>query len=630
MLVQAKDLEFSYNINQIFKDVSFVINEGDKIGMVGDNGSGKSTLAKCIAGLLTPTGQIFYNPDIKISYLKQQISTDEVRSVFEVALSKYDNIIQMEKDMRQLENDMADAANDSDRLNVIMNEYQIIQDEFDKLNGYAYLSEIKGYLAMVGMNEDFYDRTVMSLSGGEKARLELALIFMEKADLLILDEPTNHMDVDMINYLERMLIDFRGSVLFISHDRLLLQNVANKIFDVENGGLSVYDMGYDKYRNIKRARIEEQQRHYESFKEEEARLKEIIRRYRSFAREKSYKQAKSREKMLERMKAETPPPKSQEIKFKFPESTRTGRDVLTVLDLKKSFEDKILFQNVNFEVKLEDRLSIIGPNGCGKTTLFNILRGNSDFDGEYLWGAGVKLGYFNQELKVLDEENTLIDEISDEYPKLNIYEIRTLLGNFLFSGEDAFKVMKDLSGGERARISLLKLILSGANVLLLDEPTNHLDLTSKEILEEALLAFKGTIIFVSHDRFFIKRIANKIYDMAPSERKMYIGDYDYYLSKKEEQNRPVYVEVNKTEIAKEKKKTREEIRKSQAQRRKIEALEDEITTLEDRISKIEEIMLESSTYDDHEYVLELNKEHLELRDKIDSLMEEWEKLSTLG
>ena len=627
MIIQVRDLEFSYNINEIFKGVNFVINEGDKIGMVGDNGSGKSTLAKCLAGILKPEGKIYYAPDLKISYLKQQISISETRTVMELALLKYKEVLELESEMRRLENDMANFAEDASRLEAVLEEYAVVRDKYEHLNGYAYMSEIKGYLAMVGMREDFYNRSVITLSGGEKARLELALIFMEKPDLLILDEPTNHMDVEMIAYLERVLIDFKGAVLFISHDRLLLKNVATRIFDVNHGEVDVYDMGYDKYREVKRAKYEEEMKKYENFKEEEKRQLEIIRRFRSYAREKFYKKAKSREKMLARMKEETPPKRDESIRFSFKEPLRTGVDVLTAMDLSKSFPDKNLFKDINFEVKLQDRVAILGPNGSGKTTLFNILNGKTNYDGEFLWGTGVKLGYFNQELKVIDEENTIIEEISDEYPKMNIHEIRTLLGSFLFKGEDAFKEMGDLSGGERARVSLLKLILSGANVLMLDEPTNHLDLVSKEVLEDALLAFKGTLIFISHDRFFIKRLATKVLDMTPGNQKMYMGDFDYYISKKNQSDAEEYVEVNKTEIQKTRKKEREEIRKSQAQRRRIEELEDEIHKTETSIDEIDNQLMDNSIYEDHEKVFALDAKRKELSEKLEAMIEEWGELS---
>lgn len=626
MIIQVKDLKFSYNINEIFSNANFVINEGDKIGLVGDNGSGKSTLAKCIAGILEPEGKIFYAPDLKISYLKQQISVSEARTVMELALLKYQDVIELEKEMRQLEEDMSKYAMDEEKLSSILEEYQVVRDKYERLNGYAYMSEIKGYLAMVGMRENFYDRSVVSLSGGEKARLELALIFMEKPDLLILDEPTNHMDVDMIAYLENVLIDFKGAVLFISHDRLLLQNVASRIFDLNHGSVDVYDMGYNKYREVKKAKYEEEMRRYENFKEEEKRQLEIIRRYRSYATEKSYKKAKSREKMLARMKEETPPKRDESIRFAFKEPMRTGNDVLTAMDLSKSFPDKDLFKNVSFEVKLQDRVAILGPNGSGKTTLFNILNGKTNFDGEFLWGTGVKLGYFNQELKVIDEENTIIEEISDEYPKMNIHEIRTHLGSFLFRGEDAFKEMGDLSGGERARVSLLKLILSGANVLMLDEPTNHLDLVSKEVLEDALLSFKGTLIFISHDRFFIKKLATKVLDMTPNEQKMYMGDFDYYMRKKNEGENVEFEEINKTEIQKERKKEREEIRKNQALRREIKEVEEKIHKLEMRVEEIDNTLMDNSIYDDHEKVFALDSERKKLTEEIDTLFEKWSEL----
>ena len=331
--------------------------------------------------------------------------------------------------------------------------------------------------------------------------------------------------------------------------------------------------------------------------------------------------------MLARMKTEEPPKVDQAIRFRFKEPQRTGNDVLTAVGLSKSFPDKNLFKDINFEVKAQDRLAILGPNGSGKTTLFNILNDKATYNGEFLWGTGVKLGYFNQELKVLDEENTIVDEISDEYPRMNIYEIRTLLGSFLFTGDDVFKEMKDLSGGERARVSLLKLILSGANVLMLDEPTNHLDLTSKEVLEEALLAFKGTLIFISHDRYFVKKLATKVLDMTPDAQQIYMGDFDYYMSRKYKKDQDEYEEVNKTQIQKDRKREREEIRKSQAIRRKIAEVEADIEKIENEIDQIDQELSRPEIYEDHEKVLDLDMRRKDLADKLEKKMDEWTELS---
>lgn len=629
-MIQAQDLAFSYNsIDPVFSGVRFVVERGDKIGIVGDNGSGKSTLVKCLTGELTPSGTLYVEPGTSMSYLRQQITSGDERTVMETCLQKYQDIFDMEASMRRMEEDIAAAAEHPKRLESLLDAYQSLRDAFEKKNGYGYLSEIKGFLATVGLGADFYDRPTALLSGGEKARLDLALVFMEKPDLLILDEPTNHMDMEMIAYLERLIKGFTGAVAFISHDRFLLQNAATRIFEMKQGMLKVYDMGYDAYRETARREREIQQRHYEDFKAEEARQLEIIRRYRSYATEKNYRKAKSREKMLERMKAETPPPVDPKIRFHFGPISHTGQDILRAENLSKSYGDHVLFDRLCFEVKRGDRLAIVGPNGCGKSTLLRALCAETDVGGEYLWGAGVKVGFFRQELTVIDEENTLIDEISDAFPKLGIHVIRSLLGAFLFRGEEAFREVGSLSGGERARISLLKLILGGANVLLLDEPTNHLDLTSKEVLEDALSAFGGTLILVSHDRFFLQKMATRVLDLGEGQR-MFEGDFSYYLEKKAPVSAAEEEQISKTERQKQGKKLRREIRDEQAKRRQIEAVEREIESLEEQIKTCDQTLADPDFYaeDDGKRAAETSIRRDALARQLDAAMETWEALQT--
>lgn len=629
MIIEVKNISFSYNLDEIFKDVNFIINEGDKIGLVGVNGSGKSTLVKCLTGELEPQGKIVKKNDIKISILKQQITIDRDISVMDIALEKYSDVIEMEKRMHDLEHEIAENSDNENVLNDLYREYAEIQESFNNKNGYGYISEIKGYLSMVGLNDNFYDRNVMSMSGGEKARLELALVFMEKADLIILDEPTNHMDAQMINYLEKFMKDFKGSIIFISHDRLLLQNVATRIFEIEHAAVRVYDMGYDDYRNVRKKEKEDQMRHYLNFKKEEERQKEIIRRFRSFATERYHRLADSREKMLKRLKEEKAPIAQDTFSFNFKTPQRTGEDVLTVFNLGKSFPDKVLFSGICFEIKAGDRLAIMGPNGSGKSTLLKILLGEIPHDGEFLFGTGVKIGYFNQELVVNDDENTLIDEISDDYPKMTITEIRTKLGAFKFRGDDVFKQIKDLSGGERARVSLLKLILSGANVLFLDEPTNHLDIDSKEVLEEALLAFDGTIIFISHDRFFVKKIATKILDLSGDKKLFFDGDYDYYMSRISNFSGEKVELVNKTQEKKEQRKERERIKENQKLNREIKEVEAKIEECENSIASIDESLSNQEIYENHEEVLELSNKRNEIEKRLDEFYKKWEHLQTI-
>ncbi len=629
-VISANNLSFSYDgIENIFSDINFIINAGDKIGLVGDNGSGKSTLIKCISKELNPNGNLFINPDIKLSHLKQQLDIHGKQTVLEISYSKYTHVINLSKKIREYEQKIAELSSQNMDITKLLDEYQSFIDEFEKLDGYQMDSEIRGYLAIVGLDSTYYDKELDTLSGGEKARLELALSFMEKANVILLDEPTNHMDIQMINYLEKFLADYKGTLILISHDRSLLQNVCNKIFYMNNGTLEVFNSSYEDFRKEERKKRDLEEKNYENYKKEYERQLEIIKRFKKWNREKSHRQAQSREKMLSRMKEEVPPEKELSIKFNFKEPQRTGNDVLIVDGLSKNFTDKNLFNDLNFNIFAQNKIAIVGPNGSGKSTLLKILTGEiTDYRGEFLWGVGVKLGYFNQELEILDEENTLIDEVYNSFPDLGIHRVRTLLANFLFRGDDVFKEMKMLSGGERARISLLKLILTGANVLILDEPTNHLDINSKEILEEALNAFKGTIIIVSHDRYFIDNVADRILDLASEEKKVFEGNLSYYYKKlQENQKRDDFVEENKTQKQKEQKKTREEIRKKQELKKLEKKLMDEIDSIELKIQEIDEKLSDPNIYSDFAEVNELNRKRDELSELLILKMNEWEEVS---
>lgn len=566
-ILSCNNISKTYIVDTILDGISFNVEEGDKIGVIGLNGSGKTTLFNILAGIISQdSGEIYIQRDLKIGYLKQHTKIESDNTVFEECLEVFKHLIEMEDDLRKLEESISAEAHrgESNTLNRLMEDYAHLSEEFNSLNGYGYKSEIKGVLKGLGFCEDDFEKCVNLLSGGQKSRLSLAKLLLYKPDLLLLDEPTNHLDIEAIGWLEKFLVDYKGSALIISHDRYFLDKVTNRIFLLENLKLNIYNMNYTKFINQRKKDLDILKKQYEDQQKEIKRQEEIIQRFMNYGGSRYIKQAQSRQKLLDKMKVINKQVESKKAKIRFEPKIKSGKDVLRVESIKKSFDDLELLKDINFNIYRSERVGLIGANGIGKTTLFKIILGRMEYDdGNIYLGSHVVPGYFDQEMDNLDLNKTVIDEIWDENPTLDHYDIRTVLGQFLFVGDDIFKEISDLSGGERGRLALLKLMLSKSNFLLMDEPTNHLDIDSKEVLEDALLDYDGTVFVISHDRYFLNRVTTKILELTSEGIKEYPGNYDYYLEKKNE----IFYEDDeedaktKTQLKLERKKEKETLQK---------------------------------------------------------------------
>ncbi|NLN14576.1 MAG: ABC-F family ATP-binding cassette domain-containing protein [Tissierellia bacterium] len=629
LVLSCSNITKSYIIDTILEGVSFTVEDGDKVGLIGPNGSGKTTLFNILAGEShQDSGDIYIQKDLVIGYLKQHVKIDSEKTLYEECLEVFDYLIEMEKSLRELEEEISNLSlkGDSDELDKLMNKYANLSERFNAINGYGFKSEIKGTLLGLGFKEEDFHKEVNLLSGGQKSRLALGKLLLQKPDLLLLDEPTNHLDIEAIDWLEKFLKDYKGAVLIISHDRYFLDNVVNRIFYLENKKITIYNTNYSKFMEQRKKDLEVLKKQYEDQQREIKRQEEIIARYKNYGNIRYIRQARSRQKMLDKMKLIDKPVENKRSKIRFEPEIKSGRDVLMVENLRKGFDDFTLFQDINFNIYRGEKVGLIGPNGVGKTTLFKILLGQMDYDeGRIIKGTNVHPAYFDQEMANLNLDKTVIDEIWDEYPKLTYYEIRTILSQFLFLGDDIFKEIADLSGGEKGRLSLLKLMLSKANFLLMDEPTNHLDIDSKEVLEDALLDYEGTVLVISHDRYFLNRVADKILELTEDGIQEYLGNYDYYLEKKNEVN---YEEEDdqaktKTQIKLERKKEKELQAKERERKKKIAKLEERIADLEDSIEEIDKQLYDPKIYEDHQQVVELNRKREELQASLDELYEEW-------
>lgn len=628
-VLSCNNLTKSYIVDTVIEDISFTVEDGDKIGVLGLNGSGKTTLFNILAGdIHQDKGEIFIQKDLVLGYLRQHVKIDSQNTVFEECLMVFEHLIGMEKNLRNLEKEIAELGveGDSDRLASLMNRYANLTEEFQEKNGYGFKSEIRGTLIGLGFTEEDFDKEVNILSGGQKSRLSLAKLLLEKPDLLLLDEPTNHLDIDAIGWLEKFLKDYKGAVLIISHDRYFLDNVVNRIFYLENKTIKVYNTNYSRFMEQRKKDLEVLKRQYEDQQKEIKRQEEIIARFMNYGDSRYINQAQSRQRLLDKMKLIDKPMNSKKSRLRFEPKIKSGRDVLSVDNIKKAFDDFVLLEDISFDIYRGERVGLIGPNGIGKTTLFKIVLGEVGYDeGDITLGRNVITGYFDQEMGNLNLDKTVIDEIWDEYPKLNYYEIRTILSQFMFVGDDIFREVSDLSGGEKGRLSLLKLMLSNANFLLMDEPTNHLDIDSKEVLEDAILNYEGTLFVISHDRYFLNRVTDKILELTPEGLKEYLGNYDYYLEKK---NESLYEEdeedtKTKTQIKLERKKEKELIQKERERKRQIKKLEEEITRTEKSIEEIDSLLYDPDIYEDHEKIVELSQKRQELQDELDNLYEKW-------
>jgi ATP-binding cassette subfamily F protein 3 len=632
-VLSCSNISKTYIVDTILDKISFSVEDGDKIGVIGLNGSGKTTLFNILAGNIhEDSGQVYIQKDLKIGYLEQHTSIESSKSIYEECLEVFILLINMEADIRKLEESISIEASsgDSPELTVLMEEYGHLSELFLSLNGYGYKSEIRGVLKGLGFPENDFNKEVNLLSGGQKSRLSLAKLLLQKPDILLLDEPTNHLDIEAIDWLEKYLKDYKGACLIISHDRYFLDNVVNRIFYLENLKLHIYNTNYTRFMVQRKKDMDILKKQYEDQQKELKRQEEIIARFMNYGGARYIKQAQSRQKLLNKMKVMDKLSTSKTTRIKFEPEVKSGRDVLSVEDLSKSFGDLELLNDINFNIYRGERVGLIGANGIGKTTLFKIILGQEEKDdGLIQLGHHVMPGYFDQEMDTLNLGKTVIDEIWDDNPNLDYYGIRTILSQFLFVGDDIFKEIEDLSGGEKGRISLLKLMLSKANFLLMDEPTNHLDIDSKEILEDALLDYQGTVFVISHDRYFLNRVTNKILELTADGIVEYVGNYDYYLEKK---NEPAYEEdeeeeKTKTQIRIEKKREKQLIQEERDKRKEVLALEEEIEKFEDKLGVLDAEFSNPNLYDNPQNIVELTRKREEIQLKLDNYYNQWIKLT---
>ena len=628
--------------NQVLKNVSFHIEDHEKAAIVGINGAGKTTLLRIIVGEMTPDdGQVVLAKDKTLGYLAQNSTVDTSHTIYEELLSVKADLLRLEEKIRECENNMKHA--DGDALEDLMKQYTSLTHAFETGGGYLYRSELVGVLKGLGFTEDEFSKPVATLSGGQKTRVALGRLLLQNPDLIILDEPTNHLDMTSIAWLETYLLNYKGAVLIVSHDRYFLDRIAGKVIEIDQSKATTFMGNYSDYAVKKEQLRVAAWNAYMNQQRDIKHQEEVIEKLKSFNREKSIKRAESREKMLDKIEViEKPSEVRTDMKLTLTPRILSGNDVLTVEHLSKSFDSHKLFTDVNFEIKRGEHVAIIGDNGSGKTTLLKILNGLVPADqGTFRLGSNVEIGYYDQEHHVLHSEKTLFEEISDDYPYLNNTQIRNVLAAFLFTGEDVFKRIIDLSGGERGRVSLAKLVLSNANFLILDEPTNHLDIMSKEILEDALNGYEGTILYVSHDRYFINRTAHRILDLTEGQFVSYVGNYDYYLEKHDtvmaaiEANAPqnadadsaVAAKAAESEVKLDWKAQKEEQARLRKKENDLKKCEEKIAELEARISEIDTEMSDPAIGTQVAKLQELSKEQTSCQEQLEKLYEQWEELA---
>lgn len=637
MVLSCHDIQKAFGEHVIVEHGSFHIEEHEKAALVGLNGAGKSTILKMIIGELPcDSGRIILSKGKTLGYLSQHQELTSGNTIYEEVRTAKASLIKMETRIRQIEQELKDLTGDA--LSERLNTYHNLTDKFEMENGYSYESEITGVLKGLGFSEDEFGKKVDTLSGGQKTRVALGKLLLTKPDVLLLDEPTNHLDLNSISWLETYLLNYFGAVLIVSHDRYFLNRIVTKVIEIELGTLSMFSGNYSSYAEKKQmlrdARLKQYLNQQQEIKHQEA----VIEKLRSYNREKSIRRAESREKMLEKMtRIEKPAEIHSEIHLHLEPSCISGNDVLTVEHLSKAFHSHKLFTDVSFDIKRGEHVAIIGDNGTGKTTLLKILNQVIPADsGVFTFGTNVKIGYYDQEHHVLHMEKTIFDEISDDYPTLTNTQIRKVLAAFLFTGDEVFKLISDLSGGERGRVSLAKLMLSEANFLILDEPTNHLDIASKEILEKALNDYTGTVLYVSHDRYFINQTATRILDLVNQTFVNYIGNYDYYLEKKEAltlaystPSQPESPAVPETIT--ESKLSWQEQKEAQAKERKrkneLSKTETRITELEKRSAEIDDLMMTEEIYTNSVKCQELSLERASIEEELEELFLQWEELA---
>lgn len=639
MILSCNNISKSFGTDVIIKSCSFNIEDHEKAAIVGINGAGKSTLLKIITGIEpADTGLVTLAKDKTLGYLAQQQNLGSDNTIYDELLSVKQYILDMEKELRSIEKRMNTA--DGDELENLMKKYSDLNHRFEMENGYAYKSEITGVLKGLGFYEEDFTLNVNTLSGGQKTRVALGRLLLAKPDIILLDEPTNHLDMESIRWLENYLLNYNGAVLIVAHDRYFLDKIVSKIIELDNGVATVFSGNYTDYaakkailRNMKLKEYLNQQR---EIKHQE----DVITKLKQFNREKSIKRAESREKMLDKIEiVDKPQELNDKMNIKLEPNVVSGNDVLTISGLSKSFDDVTLFDNIDIEIKRGERVALIGNNGTGKTTILKLINGIIEPDsGSIYLGAKVNIGYYDQEHHVLDPDKTIFDEIRDAYPDLNNTQIRNTLAAFLFTNEDVFKYIRDLSGGEKGRVSLAKLMLSNANFLILDEPTNHLDIVSKEILENALNNYTGTVLFVSHDRYFINAAATRIIELSNKTVVNYIGNYDYYLEKRDILSAKPVNTVSSADIehakkAADSKASWQEEKVKQAQLKKIKnelkRTEERIANIEERIDKLDNMYADPAISSDTAKLMEIHTEKEELSKELDKLYDRWGELTDM-
>ena len=630
ILLSLQGVRKSFGTNEVLRDASLVLQEGQRMGLVGVNGCGKSTLMKIIAGIESSDGgAITMQKGLKLGYLAQQGVVDENKTVLEELESVFEPVVKMEEQLRALENQMAECGSDETMLRRLGSQYDQLTRDFERANGYGWKSTVQGVLAGLGFRKEQQSQLAKLLSGGERTRLCLGRMLLTEPDLLLLDEPTNHLDLKSIAWLEEYLRTYKGAVLLVSHDRYFMDHVCDRMCELLLGATECYDGNYTQYIEQRTERFEIRMKAWEMQQREIARQEAIIARYRQFNREKSIRLAESREKRLEKMERLERPQDESAIRFRFDVRRRTGDDVLMVEELSKGYDGRTLFEHVKMHVRAGDRIALIGDNGVGKSTLIKCLIGEEKPDGGTVrYGAGVDVGYYDQHQAHLHENKTVLDEVWDDFRRLDQTEVRGALGLFLFTGDDVLMPISTLSGGEKGRVALTKLMLRKDNVLLLDEPTNHLDMDSREVLEGALEGFPGTIIAISHDRYFINRFAEKVCVLEPDGLKEYLGNYDDYFEKINREQAPDgdMPQMTRTAMEKEKRRTREEEKRLKERKLALKKMEEDIVRDEEEAADMEARMADPDTYADPEKAAALAKAYQAKKDAIDALYQKWEEL----
>ena len=634
VLLTLQDVSKSFGMNCILSGVNLTLKEGSRMGLVGVNGSGKSTLMKLISGEMQPdSGSISLIKGTQVGLLTQQADIDSDLNVWDELARVFEPLRRMEDRLRALEQEMAEKHADEEAMARLSEEYARLTERFERKGGYEWPSRIQGTLVGLGFSKERQEMPARLLSGGEKTRLCLARILLTQPDLLLLDEPTNHLDLSATQWLEDTLRKYRGTVLVISHDRYFLNSVCDCMAELSMTHLTQYEGNYDAFSVKRRMNLERQLKEYQMQQKEIARQKAIIERYRMYNREKSIKAAESREKQLEKMERIERPVDEQRIRFCFEARRRTGEDVLMAKDLSKGFGGRRLFEHFDLHLRAGDRVAIIGPNGIGKTTLLRILVGELPPDtGTVLYGSNVDVGYYDQQQAGLHEHKSVMDEVWDDFPRMQPDEVRSVLALFLFTGDDVFQPISTLSGGERGRVALTKLMLRRDNLLLLDEPTNHLDMDSREVLEGALDGFTGTLLTVSHDRYFINRVATRVIEMTADGVREYLGNYDDYLDKKRRElageEEVALPTQTRTEIEKNKRRERQARESQRAREQRVAALEAQIARTEEQIASLEAQMADPATYQSPDRAAEVARAHREAQASLDALYEEWADSAT--